>query len=183
MKQRIIVFTLFLIVSISYSQNQELDNKNGFKSLKLGTTIEEFSNYEVVSKANNQTTVLWTPPSASDLNYLFENKIDLLSLSFNEENQLNKIVVKLIVKGKYGDKNAKNKYNSIKGKIESVLGKAKTHPKEQISLWKGENVKMYLSLKYENGKMNDNDEFTTLHSIDLLVMSTHKLDGGNSSGF
>lgn len=170
--------------SISNSQNQELDNRNGFKSIKLGTSIERFDNYEIIRKTSTETIVLWTPPESSDLNNLFDDKIDAFSLRFNKDNLLCDISIKLLITGKYGDENAEKKYNSIRIKIESIIGKAKIHPTNPLSLWEGEKVKMYLSLKYQSGKMNDDDEFITLHSIDLIILSSEaKQKEENKSGF
>jgi len=81
----------------SYHNNQktgiknidgELDKRNGFKNLKLGTSIEQFENLELINKTKFYTTALWFPSKDSELNYLFDNKIDLFTLMFDREDKL-----------------------------------------------------------------------------------------------
>ena len=184
MKTNILTIIFLMLYSISNAQNQELDKRNGFKSLKLGTNIDQFQDLEITSKKKDETSAIWTPSIDSELNNLFNDKIDLFTLVFDKNKNLSKILIKLIVKGKNGDRTAKNKYDLIKGKMTSILGKPKTNPKNpNLVLWKGTKVKMYLSLKYETGKMNDEDKFITLHSIDVVILSSDGLKEKISKGF
>ena len=140
-------------------QNQEVDNRNGFKNLKLGTSIMQFENLDVINKTKFQTSASWMPSKGSELNYLFDNKIDLFTLVFDREDKLSQIKLSLFKQVKPNDHSMANQFKLIERKLSSVLGKPSSMPEELLKtlknkiyinlMWKGEKVAMFLY--FENG--------------------------------
>lgn len=189
--KKIITFILFISFTVCNAQSFELDKRNGFKTVKLGTDINQFQNIKILNKTNFKTTAIWTPSIDSDSGYLFEDKIDVFELTFNPENKLSIIKLSLFKNVKSNETTMVSKFKYINEKLISVLGKPKPMPKELLERlnngtyinlkWSGEKVLMFLSFRVNDRYLDKNDNYVLTQSINLIFMEKGKTD--YSKGF
>lgn len=121
-----IIFISLVIIFQSITvlgQIDVLDEKNGFKSIKLGTDITQFQNLRLLDKVDKSFERYFYEPIDEDLYYVFNDKFDVILLLFS-----NNILISIdLVKVHEGDnfyQKALNNCQKTQDKFIQVLGKA-----------------------------------------------------------
>jgi len=111
------------------TSNKKIDERNGFKSLKLNTKYSEFnfnSVDEIVDKSPDVKTVIWKS-LPYNLSYIYDTKIRAINLMFSKlDNKLKMIQVFAYKEGSLSDDTVGSEYMSIVKNITTSLG----HPDE-----------------------------------------------------
>jgi len=85
--KKIIYLTLLLVITCAFSQKSLIDERNGFKSIKLGTPLSSFpiSSLFYTNTTSNGLKSYMYFPSDKSLYYVFDSKYDFIFLYFNKE--------------------------------------------------------------------------------------------------
>lgn len=182
------IFTICLIiflVSISYSQNTEVDKRNGFKDIKLGS---HYTNFEGITEISNNDTNkiigLWNT-SDKDLGYFFEDKIDFFELTFDKSSkELIAIKVVLLINKPYTEPSAINKFKNIADKLITVLGNPDKTMKEILGLvWFGNKISMSFTFNPEKMDIDKDGNTIGLTSLKLIIFSNNEAKNNINKGF
>jgi len=182
------VFSLiFLITSILtvHCQNKELDERNGFKVIKLGSHIDRFEGIKEIQSGDPNTIVGFWNTSDPDLGYLFDEKIDIFELGFDRTSKkLKSLKIVIYIKEPYYNPIVFEKFIKIYENIISVLGKPLGSMKDVRGFyWEGEKVAMALFTKAEELKLNDDGEVIGLSAIYLSFVSINSIINEAEKGF
>lgn len=176
---------LLLFTVLAYSQNEEVDKRNGFKSIKLGSHYLSFKGIKDISSSNpNNIVGLWGT-SDKELGYFFNNKIDFFELTFDKKTkELITIQVVVVINKPYTDPSVYKKYFSIADKLVLALGTASSSNQKEMSiLWLGSKLGMGLTLKSESLDFDDNGKIKGIASIKFSVVSLNKKEEQIKKGF
>lgn len=179
-----LVILLFTCLFLD-AQNQELDDRNGFKEIKLGSHYDMFKGiYQIGSKDPKTIAGLWST-SDPDLGYLFDEKIDVFELEFDKQSKdLQKFRVNIVIKKPYTDPEVFRRFKSICDKLISVLGKPDRDMKDEMGfIWKGNKVLMGFLMHPEQMKFNDEGKTVGLTTLTLMFASIEGLKEKTSKGF
>lgn len=141
------IFLLFLFVinlNLCYSQSiEKLDQKNGFKSYKLGTPKKEIKyKFGLINTANNIHKVLNNPDKT-----VFDLEVESVILRFNHLDELVSIRI-LIRKGeKNGEIGVLGPYFDALYGRKTAAGKAETGG-DVYEYWEGEKVLLYVYYEF-----------------------------------
>lgn len=119
------IITLLFITTISisaYSQKSLIDERNGFKSIKLGSAKSSFSNLQLFQELEGLTAYRYYP-SDNDLLYVFDSKYDAIILYFDKTNSLAMIMITQEFTGNNFYQNALSHSDKIRDKFVRVFGK------------------------------------------------------------
>lgn len=186
MKLRILIFICsFLLSNIIFSQNEKLDERGGFKSIKLGTELENFTGFIIKNDTNGLINGVWFP-SDDDLHYLFDLEIDFFELEFdNKSKKLVKIIVPIVEVEKIEDE----KYNYAKTFISTaetfttaINKPSKCEEEKMLCWWFGSKVAMKWS--YEaNSQKTENSDFYVIETLKLIFMDIPYFKNKVNKGF
>ncbi|PZD79651.1 hypothetical protein DNG35_01200 [Mesonia sp. K7] len=169
---------------ISNAQNLEVDKKDGFKTVKLGTNITEFE-YLKELKVNNPDKIicLWSPKE-SDLQHLFNEKIDGFQLYFDRDSKkLESINAVIFIEKPMNDSFVIKKFYSLADKIKIALGNpSEVLDKNMGLLWGGNEVLISLVLKPQETEFKDG-RVTGTSTIEFAIASLSAIKNDATSGF
>lgn len=173
MKLRILIsIGSFLLSNIIFSQNEKLDERGGFKGIKLGTELENFTGFIIRNDTNGLINGVWFP-SDDDLHYLFDLEIDFFELEFdNITHKLVRIIVPIVEVEKIEDEkyNYLQKFGSNFEKFVAVLGKADECDSENKYCWWYGN-KLAMSWNYEvKPNLMENGQMYMIEKLRLTFM-------------
>jgi hypothetical protein len=174
----LIIFILFS--KFTFSQNINLlDEKNGFKTLKLGESLDKYKKDLTLLGINElaQGVFLYVGNDAN-LKNLFNVPVDSILLRFNKEKML--ISIRLTIKPimhsplEMTDIEIKEIYvqhNDIMEGFKQLFGLARSHPRrERVYYW--QSSKVYLDVSPDS-----NDRYTR-NIVDIISYSGKKLIDG-----
>lgn len=193
--KKLAIYTSILFCCLSYSQNKEVDKRNGFKSIKLGSHYSQFKGLkEMPTKDRDYIIALWET-SDNKLSYLFNNKINFFELHFDKKTK-KLIVIKAIITllNAYTNPIVTEKYSEIKNKFEISLGNAdyvKSFIEEAIdktikngyllnqdilkTFWYGTNTDMSFDLVVNNAKFDEDMNIKTKECITSFVLTIYSV--------
>lgn len=186
MNLRLLLTLIVLLFSqIILSQNVELDKRGGFKSIKLGDSLENFNGFIIKSTDNGLINGVWFPMNG-ELQYLFDLEIDFFELEFdNKSKKLIKIIVPIVEVEKIENE----KYNYLKmfgsnfGKFVAVLGKADECNSEKKSCWWFGN-KTAMNWNYEvKPNLLENGQMYMIETLRLTYMDMPYFENKVNKGF
>lgn len=184
MKNYILLISLF-IYSFVFSQNLELDKKNGFKTIKLGTSMNSFENLKELPNSNKDIIDTIYMTSDEDLQYLFNHKIHAINLSFDKTSKkLIGIRLIIVVKKPLTDLKVLNKFKAIADDIIAVYGNPNhVTEKTMILSWIGNHtaLSVYLTPVGEI-TLGKDDELEGTTNIDVFFFTKDKYLGLMKSG-
>jgi len=169
MKFSLLILTFLFINTLVYSQNAEIDSRNGFKNIKLGSNISQFENIKILSSDNENNIIgIWKPTKA-DLEYLFDEKIEAFELHFTKkEKKLVVIKIHILINKPYVDPVIIRKYKEINDNFISVLGNPNQVSKESLMTgWFGYETAMMFQLSPNELKLNENGD--TIGSSEFIL--------------
>ncbi len=175
----------FLISSILVSQNLEVDKRNGFKTIKLGSHYSDFDNItETTSNVPNTIVGIWKT-SDEELGYLFGDKIDFFELTFNKETkELIMLKAVVLIMKPYTDSIPLNRFDTIAKKIIAVLGKPSRVKEGELNLmWFGNEVGMSFSYKSESLDYDKDYNVIGQTSLNLTILRKDSLKENLNKGF
>jgi len=172
----ILIATIFLTF-LSYSQNLEVDKRNGFKDIKLGSDPMSFGEIEELPTDDpNRTRAYWRTQD-KELGYFFNNKIDFFELTFDKNEGLISIQIVIVIKKPYTDSSVSKKFKSIANKLVIALGNpSKVKVDSMELLWFGNKVGMSLKIESESLYYDDNGEIKGLTSLKFYVVSYDRVE-------
>ena len=185
MKKTIYTLFILLITGLTIGQNLELDKRNGFKQIKLGSTYNSFNGIVDISCKNpNSICGLWKT-SDSNLGYLFNDKIDVFELEFDKDSKELKIIrIYIAIQKPYTDPEVFERFKAINEKLISVLGKADRAMTDLMGfMWFGNKVAMGIMLKAEEMKYDTISKIIGSTSIILTFSSIENIKEGTKKGF
>jgi hypothetical protein len=169
-----LLIILLLTFSYSYSQNDELDRRNGFKTIKLGTHYNKFTGLEDIKPSKETTHLLsneiraYYEPNDDNLKYLFGYKIDFIALNFDKKTK-RLIVIELYLFNKKSDNDFKE-FNDINDKFSIVLGDS-DDSKVTSKMWYGKKVALGLTVGYDS---SDKDNILTTKKVSFISLDSIK---------
>lgn len=185
MKNIIILIVSILFTALLYGQNQEVDKRNGFKDIKLGSHYSSFKGIRN-TKSNDPNNIkgLWST-SDKNLGYFFNNEIDFFELTFDKgTKELIAMQIVLLIKKPYSDPSVYGKYFSLADKLTMFLGKAsKVKQKEMSILWYGAKVGMGFKLESESLDYDDDNNLRGITSLRFSVVSFEVIEKQMKKGF
>lgn len=185
MKNVLIVFLLAFVSSISYSQNLEIDKRNGFKSIKLGSHLSYFEGAtELTSNDPSKIVVLWNTDDA-DLGYFFDNRIDFFELTFDKATK-ELIMMKVVVmyKKPFSDSSVLEKFKEISKKLIVVVGKpSKVLDNELSMMWFGERVGMSFLCKPRSIDYDEDGNVIGITTFELVYLTKDAFKKVTNKGF
>lgn len=197
---------VILFCTLSYSQNKEVDKRNGFKTIKLGSDYSQFKGFKETNTKNRDYIIGFWGTSDENLGYLFDNKISLFELHFDKKTK-KLVVIKaiIIIQKAYSNPVISERYGNIKNKLELSLGNAnyvKSFVDEAIdktiqngyllnqdlikTFWYGTNVDMSFDLVVNNAKFNEDMVIKPkecITSFVLTIYSVRNIKNNINNGF
>ncbi len=182
-----IIYTLFFLLTIglSFGQNSEVDSRNGFKKIKLGSQYDAFNGIvDFPCKNPKSICGLWKT-SDSDLGYLFNEKIDYFELEFDGISRaLNVIRINVVIKKPYTDPEVFERYKAIGDNLKFALGKPNKILEDVFGfMWYGEKVAMALILNPQEMKLDENHKTVGLTNITLTFSLINNIKANATNGF
>lgn len=173
MKRRFLLLIVTLIFSLNMvAQKSLIDEKNGFKTIKLGAPKSSFRNLSLFDGQGELQTYQYTPDD-NNLYYVFDKKYDAIYLSFDKSNSVVTILLAKTFTGYESYQGALEVSKSTIGKFSSVFGEYDEIDKENFKpgvVWYGKRSSYTVGTMY----------FGIHKSESVLIVS--KLQG-LSSGF
>lgn len=185
MKKAIYTLLVLLITGLSFGQNLELDKRNGFKQIKLGSSYNSFNGItELPSKNPNSIIGLWKT-SDSDLGYLFNDKISFFELEFDKNSkELKTIRINIVIEKPYTNPEVFERFKVINDKFIYALGKPDQTMKDMMGfIWYGEKVAMGFMLKAQEMKLDKDYRTVGLTSLILTFSSMGDFKEDTRKGF
>lgn len=184
--KRIILLVIILLPLFVFSQNKEVDKRNGFKEIKLGEPIESFGNLKVLPQSDDTKIVgIWNT-SENNLNFIFSYKIDFFELTFDKESRkLIMLDANIIIKKPYIDKSVTNIWKSINDKLIVSLGspsKVRNNPVFSLE-WYGKSTIITTRLIPDEMKLDDNANTIGLTRIIFTVLNPEAIQEKLKQGF
>lgn len=99
MKKIIYLILLVTISNLAYSQKSLIDEKYGFKTIKLDTPKSSFSNLELFQNLDDGLTAYLYKSSDRDLYKIFDYEYDAIILYFDKNNSLVMIMITKVFTG------------------------------------------------------------------------------------
>jgi len=160
--------------SITSSENSLIDEKNGFKTIKIGADITTFPNLSYIKSIEGLKIYSYVPAD-NNLYYVFNKKYDSFLLYFDTKGKLAMIMIKKVFtnSGAYSD--AMSFTNDTRDKFNTVLGQwneiTKDDSRGNLSFeWYGSKI------FYSIGLINFD---TTSHvESNVVIGKTEKLEDG-----
>lgn len=121
MNKLLILLFLSTLSINAFSQRSLIDQKNGFKTIKLGSPKDSFNNLKLIQKPKGLTGYLYSP-SNLDLYYVFDKEFNKIVLYFDKNNSLDAIRIVKQIKGNNAYKNALDLSSETREKLSSVIG-------------------------------------------------------------
>lgn len=180
----LIIFT-FLISSNLVSQNLEVDKRNGFKTIKLGSHYTDFDKItEMPNDIPNTIVGIWTTTD-ENLGYFFENKIDFFEFTFDKETkELIMLKAVIVVMKPYTDSFPLNKFDDTAKKIVAVLGNPSMVKEDELNLmWFGKEIGMSFSYKALSLDYDKDANVIGQTSLNLTIFNKDKLKRNLNKGF
>jgi hypothetical protein len=123
MKQKSPLLILILFMSINlFAQKSLIDERNGFKTIKLGSTKGDFNNLSLFIDKNEEKMYRYNAID-NDLFFVFDKKYDCIYLTFDKTNSLIAIMLTKVFTGYDSFTTAADYSESTINKFERVFGK------------------------------------------------------------
>jgi hypothetical protein len=182
-----VICTLFFlsIIGLSFGQNLELDKRNGFKQIKLGTYYLSFNGIrEFPSKNPNSIIGIWKT-SDSDLGYLFNEKISYFELEFDKNSkELKTMRINIVIEKPCTDPEVFERFKTINDKFIYALGKPDQTMKDTLGfMWYGKKIAMGFMLSAQEMKLDKNNRAVGLTSLILVYSSIENFKEETIKGF
>ena len=123
MKKIIYLILLIAISNSVYSQKSLIDEKNGFKTIKLGTQKSSFSNLELFQNLDDGLKAYRYRPYDRDLYKVFDYEYDAIILYFDKNNSLVMIMITKVFTGNNFYQNALSFSDKTRETFVRVFGK------------------------------------------------------------
>jgi hypothetical protein len=185
MKKAIYTLLVLLITGLSFGQNLELDKRNGFKQIKLGSSYLSFNGIvEIPSKSPNSISGIWKT-SDLDLGYLFNEKISFFELEFDKNSKELKIMrINIAIEKAYTDPEVFEKFKIINDKLIYALGKSDQTMDDTMGfIWYGKKAAMAFMLIPQEMKFDKNYKQIGLTSLILTFSSIENFKEDTKKGF
>ncbi|WP_313098748.1 hypothetical protein [Epilithonimonas sp.] len=174
LKKIAIILSVYLY-SFAYTQaNAKVDERAGFKSLKLGQDYNDFSSlFPVASKNPNKIVGIWRT-NDDELSKLFDNEISHFELTFDKSSKkLVTIEAAILITKPYTDPIVFNTYKSVADNLVSVLGKPTEVFKDSYGMcWVGERIFMSVNINPQDLKLDKNNNAIGTTTISFVVDSS-----------
>lgn len=183
MRKISLLIILLIQANLLFSQIEILDEKNGFKSLQLGTTIEEF-NFPNSQMISDNELILYNT-SDSELKQVFNTKMDSLFIYFNE-NELAGIILQKNFKSNYDFEAGMREVENLRKKFTEVLGKHNTAANDEFGfgpVWAAEKVTLYVLYQLEEMKIDDSGNPMAISNVKVMFLKKTKKSGSHRDGF
>lgn len=182
----IYLFLAILLSTVLHSQNTEVDIRNGFKKIKLGSHISQFENLQSLYTNNyEKISIHMWKPDEEELKYLFDEKIDVFELHFDKnDRKLVMIKAHVIIDKPYVDPMVIKKYKEINDNFISVLGNPnKVSKKSYTTGWFGNKVAMLFKLSPNELKLDDNANTIGSTEFVLTFLEINRFNKKLDEGF
>jgi hypothetical protein len=184
MKYFLILFLLAPMICIS--QNLKVDERNGFKSIKLGTLFENFEGIQIIPVGNDSQIVGIWKTSDMDLGYLFDNKINFFELTFSKDTERLIIIKAMIyIQKPYIDPTVLGTWKSINDKLIIALDQPDYSRMEgELAMeWRGNKTVMATNLKPEKLAFDEDGNTIGISSIAFVIFNLDKVVKSVNKGF
>lgn len=183
MKKYLLLFLVFIHTSVLLGQINILDEKNGFKSLKFGTSLEEFQIPQ--SELSEDYEMILFNTNNEDLKTVFDTKMDQLFLSFGNSKLKGIILVK-----NYSTYNGYNDaiydIEKITEQFKRVLGKNNSAINNETGtgpVWEGDKVSLLLVLQAENIELQSDGRPLFRSNVKVMFLQNDEYQTPLSEGF
>lgn len=122
MKKTILLLCLFVFTTSVLAQKSLIDERNGFKTIKLGSKKSSFNNLTLFQNLDEMTAYRYYP-SDRDLYNVFDNNYDAIILYFDKNSSLVMIMITKVFTGNNFYQDALNYSNDTREKFVRVFGK------------------------------------------------------------
>lgn len=147
MRNIILIFGLLTVSLSAFSQNSKLDEKNGFKSVKIGDKLEDFEGVGIIKVSDGNIFAMWQPKDVEELKYVFDEPIHRYELVFDEESkELIRISVVVLINKKMSEEVVR-RHKSLLNKLVAGLGNITGTTNKLTVYWKGTDIGLLYMIK------------------------------------
>jgi hypothetical protein len=122
MKKKVLLLFLFVFTTSIFAQKSLIDERNGFKTIKLDSQKSTFDNLTLFQNLEGMTAYRYYPTDR-DLYNVFDTNYDAIILYFDKSNSLVMIMITKVFNGNNFYQDALNNSDDTRDKFVRVFGK------------------------------------------------------------